>query len=168
MKPWLRRTVGILTLGGGFVGVAIGTQTVAATPMSVFNKAFMLAFVGAYALGVWIGLRVLEQVPRASDAAAAYWLLQVPTFMSPIAGYKFAAGGAFFVFWTYGQGFGMQFQLGSRFEWSLLEAQRPWMLGMNLLAFAISVLLLRESLRRSPRVDATAGQQTVDDPVPAP
>ena len=158
MKPWLRRVIGVLTLGGGFLGLTVGLQLLFATQQPLVGKCMLLAFICAYGWGCWVGMRLLEQAPRASDVTALYWLAQVPMFSSPLAAYTFAGGSLLFVTYTVGPGLGVRWQLGSTFEYSLLDASKPWKLGINLFALSVSIVLLWDSLRST--VDAKRSLET--------
>jgi hypothetical protein len=163
MKPWLRRTIGILTLGGSFVGVTVAFQFLLGGTQPLVGNLITLAFVATYGWGVWVGLRLIEQAPRASDMGGIYWLLQVPQFSSPLAGYLFSSGTQLFVQYTVGASLGISWQLGSRFEYSLLESGKPWTIGINLGALAIAFVLYADSLRK-PRVDAASDVEATPAP----
>jgi hypothetical protein len=55
MNAWSRRLLLILTIGGGFVGVALMTQLFLQTD-KVIAYVMLLAFVGLYCYGIFVGL----------------------------------------------------------------------------------------------------------------
>jgi hypothetical protein len=70
--------------------------------------------------------------------------------MSPIAGYLFASGALFYVtFRPTDLNVGAIVRLGSQFEYSILQADKPLTFGVNLLAVGV-VLFLTRQVRREP------------------
>jgi hypothetical protein len=157
MRDWQRRVIGILTLGGSFLGLAVGLQHLAETDAAL-GKAFVAGFCALYGYGVWIGLRLLEQAPRATRAASVYWFVQVPCFMSPLVGYLFASGASMLVSWTFGQGAGYRWQFGSSFRYSLMQPDTPWLLGINVFALAVALYLAAVS-QRKPAAEAAPNRR---------
>ena len=68
MKLWQRRTIGILTLGGSFVGVVLAFGELVSSDRPILSRLVVLAFVGLYAWGVWCGAQLLEGADRAIHA----------------------------------------------------------------------------------------------------
>jgi hypothetical protein len=150
MKLWQRRAIGILTLGGGAIGIAAAI-TLLLTRKNPIEWIFCLAFMALYAWGVWCGVRLLEGQIGAERSALKYWLAQVPTFGSPVLGYFLSSGfhttvslqlSPFKVNGT--------FLLGSMFNYSLLQPEQPWFIGINLFAAAIAWCLVRSASRPVP------------------
>ena len=137
MKRWERRVLGILALGGSFLGLVLGV-TLLASQRSVLVAVFELPFLVLYAWGIWCGLRMLEQSEGALKMNAWFWAAQVPYIMSPLAGYYFASGSMLYV--TYQpntSSLGMLARFGSQFQYSLFQADKPVVLGVNILALVI-------------------------------
>lgn len=82
MKLWRRRIVGVLTLGGGSIGVTAALPLLLARSNPI-EWLFCTGFIVIYAWGVWCGVRLLENRPGAERSAAKYWLIQIPAFGSP-------------------------------------------------------------------------------------
>ncbi len=148
MNLWQRRVLGVLTLGGGFLGVVTG--------LGVFlGEGAAPKFIGAiitlvYGFGIWCGLLMVENEPKSLSINRLYWVVQIPYFMSPLFGY-FIGGGAY-LYMTFKPGLsaiGWQYLLGSRFEFSLFQTGRPVVIGFNLAAFVVVVFLTREIRSRS-------------------
>lgn len=142
MKLWQRRTIGILTLGGSFVGVVLAFGELVSSDRPILSRLVVLAFVGLYAWGVWCGARLLEGADRAIHANRIFWAIQVPYLMSPIAGYFFAAGAVLFLTLQPSRlQFGFSCLFGSKFDMSLLQFDRPFVIGANVFALAIYLFL---------------------------
>jgi hypothetical protein len=145
MKLWQRRLFGILALGGGAIGFAVTLQTVL-TKSNPFDWLFCLAFMALYGWGVWCGLRLIEGQPGAERSNAIYWLLQVPYFLSPVLGYFFASGFHLtLALQASPMKFSFNFQLGSTMLYSLLQADKPLVFGINVFALAGALYMNRLS-----------------------
>lgn len=147
MELWQRRGIGILTLGGGAIGVALGVQLILSnsSPVAWF---FCAVFVAVYSWGVWCGLRFLEGDDSSVRSVLKYWMLQVPSFGSPFLGYVMTSGfHATVSFQILPPCFSGNLLLGSSFKYSLMQAGTPWSIGVNVFALVISIWLFR--IRRS-------------------
>jgi hypothetical protein len=150
MKLWQRRTIGILTLGGGVIGV-VAAFTVLFTRSNPIEWIFCIAFAAIYAWGVLCGARLLEQQPGAERSTVKYWLLQIPSFSSPVFGYFLASG-----FHTTLSieidplKANANFLFGSTFNYSLFQSEQPWLVGINIFAAGIAWWLARLVLKPVP------------------
>ena len=140
MKPWLRRMVGVLTLGGGFLGMVIGLTSLIGDANFV-SKVIGFSFFALYAWGVWCGVRVLENSADSLSPIRVYWLLQIPYFSSPVLGFHFF-GGAWILtaLQTADPEFLWALQFGNHFSGTLLQPA-PLGIGVNLVAIAVFGLL---------------------------
>lgn len=143
MTLWQRRTLGILTLGGGAVGVTVTLTALLATA-SVLTWIIIIAFAAIYAWGTWIGLQLIESQPKAEHSALTYWILQVPVLGSPVVSYQFANGFLAIASLQLApvklNGHAM---IGSQFNFALLQLQSPWLVGVNLFALGVCWWLAR-------------------------
>jgi hypothetical protein len=150
MKLWQRRMIGILTLGGGSVGVA-AALTLLLTRSNPIEWLFCIGFMVIYVWGVWCGVRLLEGQPDAEKSATKYWLIQIPAFGSPIFGYFLSSGfHATITLQIFPLKINGNFLLGSTFNYSLMQAGSPWFIGFNLFAVAITWWLARKASRHAP------------------
>lgn len=141
MNVALRRVLGILDLGGSFLGLALGLTSVL-QQKTVVVVIFEIPFLLLYCWGVWCGVQMLENGPRAVRMNMGFWAIQIPYFMSPIVGYLFTSGA--FLLVTYAPGTSVTSfaaRIGSQFQVSLLQGQ-PLQIGVNFLALAICIVLL--------------------------
>jgi hypothetical protein len=141
MKTWQRRVFGILAVGGGGTGVSISLQTLL-TRTNPIEWLLLAGFIAIYAWGIWCGVRLLEGRPGAERANTIYWLIQVPYFMSPLAGYFLASGFNLTVFYQFAHAnLSANAQLGSSVLYSLLQPDRPFIIGINLFALGACLYL---------------------------
>lgn len=142
MKRWERRVLGLLAVGGGFVGVTIAGAALLGTGNWV-GRLLVIPFLALYLWGTWCGLLLLEDDPRSIRLNAWLWAFQIPYFMSPVFGYAFSSGSLFYVtLWPMEAAFGALYRFGSQFEYSLLESDRPLIVGVNIVAIGAFGLLL--------------------------
>lgn len=161
MNPLLRRLNIILTIGGGFLGIAFTLQAFfSAKESNPVFYAMLTAFVALYAYGIFAGFRLIEK-EETKHLIVFYWL-QVPWFSSPLLTYHLASG--FFlsvslIDWR----FNAAFRLGSDWRFSLFQSD-PWGVGINLFALAMVIILHRLKRRGSP-ASALASTVAPDSPV---
>jgi len=156
MQLWQRRILGVLAIGGGALGIAVGLQ-VASSSNGVLAWLLIAPFLCLYLWGIWCGVCLLEDRKGAARSNLAFWAIQVPVLQSPYFGYLFTSG--FFSTVTLqpaGTKLGFQFWMGSRFEISLMQADRPVVLGINLFALVVAVFLYRHIRRAPPGSPAVA------------
>ncbi|MBJ7575476.1 hypothetical protein [Luteimonas sp. MC1828] len=149
MRLWTRRTLGVLAIGGGALGLAVGVQA-AASANGMLSWLVIVPFLCLYLWGIWCGVCLVENREGAARANMFFWAIQMPLVQSPYIGYLFASG--FFstiTFQPFGAELGFLFWLGSKFEVSLMQADKPVVLGVNLFALFVVALLYR-SVRRAP------------------
>src|SRR6185437_12301293 len=97
---------------------------------------------------IWCGLRMLEEPKRAIKMNAWFWATQIPYVMSSIAGYFFASGSLLYVIYEPSQAHvSMLWRFGSQFQYSLFEAGKPFVFGVNLLALFVFLWLIYRSRR---------------------
>jgi hypothetical protein len=138
MKRWERRVLGVLALGGSFLGLVLGT-TLLVSQRNPLAIAVAIPFLGLYVWGIWCGLRILEQPDQGVlKMNAWFWAVQVPYLMSPIAGYYFASGSMLYVVYQPGtSSVSMLWRFGSQFQYSFFQLDKPFVFGVNLFAIAI-------------------------------
>jgi hypothetical protein len=155
MKTWLRLTLITMTVGGGFLGVVVITPRLFTWGNDGFQLSFaiFLVFLGLYVFVVASGL-VFVADPRKTQLLVWALAMQIPWVSSPLLIYRMAAGA--YVTVTAGQtedsgriGFHLFWTLGSNFQCYLLKQAAPWSLGVNFVALALLILLVRSREREA-------------------
>jgi hypothetical protein len=142
MKPWVRLTLVTLTVGGGFAGFAATLQLLLKLDgHGLVSFALAAGFLALYAFVTASGLLFVRDQRQTVPLLVAF-ALQIPWVSSPIFGYRFAAGFQATIGFM-GGALSAAFRLGSDWQCNLLQ-NRPWGIGVNLLALFITVLLARE------------------------
>jgi hypothetical protein len=144
MKTWLRLTIITMTVGGGFSGVALTSQVLVHSTVQWPNNLVIATFLALYAFVLVSGL-LFVQNPRNTRLIIGALAIQIPCILSPIAVYRFASGGSIVLGIGTAQGTSgvkLDAGFGSNFAFELLK-DRGWSFGVNLVALAILVVLLR-------------------------
>lgn len=141
MKPWLRRALGVLALGGSFLGFAIGLEHILGSN-PLLTKVAILPFIGLYAWGIWCGIALIEGVPGALRLNRFFWALQIPLISSPIVSYMFASGALLNISFEPALGkINFYVRFGSQYGGSVLNAEQPWGIGINVVALGVFMCL---------------------------
>ena len=144
MQIWQRRVLGVLAVGGSALGIAIGVEA-AASANNALVWLLVALFIILYLWGIWCGVSLIEQRGGATPSNLAFWCIQIPMLESPYIGYLFTS--CFFTTLTFQPSetkLGFLFWLGSKFDVSLMQADKPFVFGVNLFALAVAVFLYRQ------------------------
>jgi len=165
MKTWLRLTIVTMTVGGGFSGMALTSQFFLHPTGYQAQSAMMASLFALYAF-VFVSGLLLVQNPQKTRLLIVALALQIPCILSPIIVYRFASGasvvlGVGTVEGTSGFKLDASAGLGSNLEFNLMQGHR-WSIGINFVALAILVLLLR-----SVRTPAPVLQSSISVPAEA-
>lgn len=143
MKTWQRRVLGILALGGGFLGVVMILTQILAGALSVAQVVLAAPFVALYGWGTWCGLLLIEEAPGALRKNRWFWTIQVPYFVTPIVTYLFYAGATGILAYNLGQTrIKLTAFLGSQFQFHLNHGT-TWELGINVFALGVAAWIWR-------------------------
>lgn len=142
MQTWLRRTLGILALGGSAVGCTIILTTLL-SEHPIAAKVILALFLPVYAWGAWCGVKMLERDPGAVRTNFLFWAVQTPVFQSTPVTYLLSSGllGGIWLQLSPAKITALGW-LGSRFEFSINQP-KPFAVGLNLVAVTICVVLWR-------------------------
>src|SRR5437870_5311097 len=147
MNAWFRRLLLILTIGGGFVGVAVTIQFFLHAN-TVIAYIVAVAFLGLYGYGIFVGFKLSEGSAPLRHLRL-YFALQVPLISSPLITYRFCSGLQATVA-IIQQSFRWDWRLGSEWQF-VIHSSAPWGVGINLVALAI-VFLLNSRLAVAPKM----------------
>lgn len=140
MRVWQWRAIGVLTLGGSFLGLVMTVMTLPGAG-NLLSKFIVLIFVGLYAWGVWCGIGILERSVDTFRKSILFWAFQIPYFTSPLLSYNFSSGARVTVALQTGDPtFVWALQFGSHFAAMVLRPS-AWGIGANLMALAVTVFL---------------------------
>ena len=155
MKPWLRRTLGLLPIVGGGAGLAVLTTVITGQQsLNVLGAVILLTFALLYLIGIVAGLWMLEGHRHAVALNLVFWALQVPQLISPVVTYVFWAPTNLGVWWnvTTSQT-GFAYQVGSTFQFNLLNLGSNVAIALNAFALVCMLYLCVLYRREYPAVD---------------
>lgn len=133
MNVWLRRSIGVASVGGGFLGVFVAIAQTLAFPLEA--AAVSAVFACVYAFGILAGTLILEDDIRGRRAGIWFWAAQVPLVQTPVLSYSL--GSALYCPLTVGLvdlSLGFNCVAGSRFQLSILAPPDTTLFGLNLAA----------------------------------
>jgi len=142
MNPWLRRLHLVLTIGGGFAGLALSLGTLGDSFRQSLLAGLVNVGVALYFLwAVVIGLRLADD--RASRRSFL-WLygVQVPVLSGPVIAYRLSLGAHVSV-GVLGDSFHMSWQLGAQYSINLWAGELLWGVGVNLVALCMYFITRR-------------------------
>jgi hypothetical protein len=137
MNTWLRRLLLILTIGGGFIGIGL-TAPFFSQADKVIAYIALLAFLGLYVWGIFLGVR-LSEGSASLRHLRLYFGLQIPFISSPVIAYRFSTG-LQVTLAMIRSGLRCDWRLGSEGQFAISSAE-PWGIGINVVALAIVCLL---------------------------
>lgn len=141
MNRWLRRLHLVLTIGGGFGGLAVALTTLGESFRQSLLGSFLLT--GAAMYFVWaivIGLRLAD----GKAGRSLLWLYgaQLPLLSGPVVAYRLSLGAHVYV-GVLGGSFYWNLQFGDNYSVNLGNGDLPWGVGINLFALAMYLISLR-------------------------
>jgi hypothetical protein len=141
IKAWFRWMVLILTIGGGFTGLALIVQGIFQLQTRQLSYLFLYTpFVILYGSTIVSGLLFADN-PKNTILLKIALIAQIPWFSSPVLAYSFGAG-LRITAGILGDHLNASFRIGSDFQISYFQGL-PWGIGVNVFALAVLVLLLR-------------------------
>jgi hypothetical protein len=152
MSVWFRRLLLILTIGGGFLGLAVTLQFLPSAS-KVITYFMLFAFIGLYAYGIFVGL-TLSEGPVPIKHLRFYFALQIPFISSPLIVYGFCSGlQATVAILQSGPAWG--WRLGSQWQFALFSSA-PWGCGVNLIALIMVFVLYSPVIHARDEISPTA------------
>jgi len=143
MKNWLRLTLVVATVGGGFAGFSM-TAAAIFSPQSHGSTTLFYALIAALYLFVLISGLVFIHNPARTTPILIAMVIQIPVVSSPIIVYQFAAGLLVVVAVNLSDpGVSGTIRFGYQCQLFFLQAT-SWSAGINIFAAVLAVLLLKQ------------------------
>jgi hypothetical protein len=142
MNPWLRRLHLVLTIGGGFAGLAVAFTTMGESFRQSLPDGFLIVGAALYFLcAVVVGVRLAD---GAASRTSLLWLygVQVPILSSPVIAYHLSLGAHVYV-GVLGGSLDWNLQFGDQYSVSLGNGDLSWGFGLNLFALAMYLITRR-------------------------
>jgi lysylphosphatidylglycerol synthetase-like protein (DUF2156 family) len=148
MNPWLRRLHLVLTIGGGFAGLAVAFTTMGESFRQSLPDGFLIIGAALYflcavavAVAVAVGVRLADGT---ESRTSLLWLygVQVPLLSSPVVAYHLSLGAHIYV-GVLGDSFYWNLQFGDHYSVSLGNGDLSWGFGVNLFALGMYLITSR-------------------------
>ncbi len=145
VPSWLSTTLGVVGVGGAAWGLLALGVSFRNTQLSASSVVISALFCVLFMFGGYAGVLAIRRSRGWLHFTTLFWLIQVPVLSSPVISYAFASGG-FVTAWL--QLYppihvGTNFFLGSTFTFNLFTSGVPFAIGVNVIALAVSFLLVR-------------------------
>jgi hypothetical protein len=142
MNPWLRRLHLVLTIGGGFAGLAVAFTTMGDSfRQSLPDDVLIIGATLYFLCAIVVGVRLAD---GAASRTSLLWLygVQVPLLSSPVIAYHLSLGAHIYV-GVLGASFYWNLQFGDHYSVSLGNSDLLWGVGINLFALGMYVITSR-------------------------
>lgn len=150
IPDWLRRTIAVLSLGGGAIGLVAAFSGLLQT-LNVLTWLILAVFAIFYAFGIFAGVLLLERREGAFFAAKIYWGLQIPALSAAGLSYMLSSGFHLTVWYDWSRvKLGANFLFGSYCRLAFGQDPQSTGIGINLFAVAVFFVLVFYA-RRSAR-----------------
>ena len=142
-NKWLRAFLLLLQIGGSILGCVIIGRVLLESDQTQVTVMYNAGFLVVFAFGILAGVALITKPGLGIVLSLIFQGIQIPLFASPVVSYNMFSGGFLNVYW-HNNGWGTNFAfLASRFHFYLNSAE-PLFVGVNILALALFVLLIRE------------------------
>lgn len=161
MPTWLRRIVGVMTLGGSATGFTVTITQFVGSDFPAFTILVIAAFLLVYAYGVVAGVLVLENHQRMTAYAFPFWAIQAPVLSSSWITYSLFSGAQLNLLITGEPMVQLVWGAGASFMFVLFQGV-PFAIGVNLVAIFVCVALVKYE---RPKVESSAVRESCPEPI---
>ena len=147
---------------GGIAGIAVSLWVEAGT-YALSRLAFISLFFLAFSWCVWVGIDLWRGKPRGYKWAKVLFILQIPNISFPGFAYQFYAGLMLCLSFSREAAsmLNIEFQLGSSIKTLISSKIEDLVVGVNLVAIAALIYLIKVSPQRIPLEAATSNDQPI-------
>lgn len=161
MPTWLRRTVGVMTLGGSATGFTVTITQFVGGDYPAFTLLVFAFFLLVFAYGVVAGVLVLENHDRMTTYAFPFWAIQAPVLSSSWITYSLFSGAQLNLLITGEPMIQLVWGAGASFMLVLFQGA-PFAIGVNLVAVVVCIVLVKYE---RPAVDPSPARDPCPEPI---
>jgi len=147
MNRFLKTIVSLIQIGGGLVGIGLIGRSLLAEKLPTSTVTIHIAFIGVFLFGILAGLALMKKPKLGLLMSMLFQATQIPIYKGSTAAYSLFSGACFKIYW-HKAGYGFNFIFGSSYHFSIGKSN-TWMIGVNVLALVLFILLLRETWAES-------------------
>ncbi len=144
MNKYLKITVILLQVVGGLLGIALICGNFLSGQLTSIGVIFNFAFVLVFAFGIMAGVVLIKKEKLGILLSIIFQAMQIPIFIGSKLSYVMFTGACFNIY-KHATGYGFDFYFGSRYYF-YINSGEPWLIGINIVALVLFVLLIRESM----------------------
>jgi len=142
MNRFLKTIISLIQIGGGLVGMGLIGRSLLTAKLPMSTIIIHIAFILVFLFGFLAGLALIKKPKLGLLLSTLFQAIQIPIFKGPMAAYSLFSGACFNAY-RHEAGFGFNFVFGSSYHFSINKGE-PWLLGVNILAFVLFILLFSE------------------------
>ena len=142
MNRLLKTIVSLIQIGGGLVGISLIGRSLLSNRLTNSTVIINIVFILVFFFGIMAGLALLTNSKPGLLMSVVFQAMQIPIFKGSTAAYSLFSGACFNLY-RHKTGFGFNFLFGSSYHFSI-GTGNPWLLGVNILALVLFILLVRE------------------------
>lgn len=143
MNKLLKMVVLVAQIGGGLVGLGLIGRSLLTEQSNKITMIIHAAFILVFLFGIVAGVILIKKPKLGLLLSAIFQAMQIPLTIGPTVSYALFSGACFNVY-RHATGWGFNFLFGSRY-YLCLNSGEPWLVGINIVALVLFVLLVRES-----------------------
>lgn len=142
MNKLLKVLVFLTQMGGSLVGLGFIGRSLFMDHLTASSLKFHLIFVGVFLFGVLASVALIIKPKWGLILSAVFQTVQIPVFTKSAVSYSLSSGACFNLY-KHVSGWGFNFFFGSHYCF-ILNSNRPWSIGVNLVALVFFVFLIKE------------------------
>jgi hypothetical protein len=142
MNRLLKVIVLIAQIGGGLMAIGFLGRSLLAEQMPRTTLVVHVAFILVFSFGIVAGVALIRKPGLGLWLSAAFQAMQIPILAGSTAAYALACGASLNLY-KHANGWGVNFLFGSRYSF-YLGGDQSWVVGVNLVALGLFILLIRE------------------------
>ena len=147
MNRFLKIIVSLIQIGGGLVGIGLIGRSLLTEKLPDSTAIIHIAFICVFLFGILAGLALIKKPKLGLLMSTLFQAMQIPIFIGSTAAYSLFSGACFNLY-RHKTGFGFNFLFGSRYYFSIGSSESS-LVGANILALVLFILLVREICRES-------------------
>jgi len=163
MNKSLKTILLIIQIGGGLLGLGLIGRSILTEQITQTAVIIHIAFSLVFLFGIIAGVTLASKPKLGLRLSAVFQAIQIPVLIAPMAAYALFSGACLNLY-RHGTGYGFNFLFGSRYYFSI-HNNESWLVGVNVIALVLFILLVREIRLQSVFVNiskpgSSSGQQS--------
>jgi len=142
MNKSLKIIVLIMQIGGGLLGLGLIGRSLLTIQLTHIAVIIHIAFIFVFMFGIAAGVALVKRLKLGLWLSAIFQAMQIPILTGPAATYILVSGACLNLYRN-ATGYGFHFLFGSRYYFSIHNSE-SWMVGINVIAVVLFILLVRE------------------------